>query len=67
MDARRAASERGTLGWPEAKPIPAHKMFKHLKEDWPWIVIPAVLILIGSVVIVLVHGPDEIPIFTYTM
>lgn len=42
-------------------------MFKHLKEDWPWIVIPAVLVLLGSVVVVLLYAPDEMPMFTYSL
>ncbi len=42
-------------------------MFKHLKEDWPWIVIPVVLVLVGSIVVVLLNGPDEVPMFTYNL
>lgn len=42
-------------------------MFKHLREDWLWIALPAVLVLIGSIVVVLLYGPDEMPMFTYNL
>ncbi|MEM9380115.1 MAG: hypothetical protein AAGB93_09235 [Planctomycetota bacterium] len=40
-------------------------MFSNLSEDWPWIVVPMIVVAIVSVAIVLAFAPDDAPLFTY--
>ena len=43
-------------------------MFEHLEEDWPWIVVPALVVLVVSIVIVVLNGGGgDSEIFTYRM
>jgi len=42
-------------------------MLNHLREDWPWIVVPMVIVAIVATIIVIVWGPEPEPLFTYAM
>ena len=42
-------------------------MFSHLREDWPWIVVPWIVVAIVSAIVVIALTNSQEPMFTYTM
>ncbi|MEM6672689.1 MAG: hypothetical protein AAF726_07575 [Planctomycetota bacterium] len=40
-------------------------MFDHLREDWPWIVVPCLIVAAIAVVVALVLASGDGAMFTY--
>ena len=42
-------------------------MFRHLSEDWPWIVVPILVVAFGATCWVLLTGSEPEAMFVYPM
>ena len=40
-------------------------MFRHLREDWPWIVVPMLVVAIVAVIVAISLAPEDDSLFTY--